>query len=108
MDRNELLRTGDKLFHQYTCNTCHSLEGKEIYGPPLDGIYMKEVEVTRQGKKVRLVADRDYLRRAIADPEYEEVSGFESKAMPEVHISEKEVDLLVEYLILFKNEDPDP
>lgn len=97
--RNELLKTGDRLFHQNACITCHSLEGKEVYGPPLDGLYMKEVEVIRDGETIKLTADRSYLKRAIADPRFEEVRGYESKDMPEVHISEEEIDLLVEYLI---------
>ncbi|MGW8314830.1 MAG: c-type cytochrome [Bacteroidales bacterium] len=97
--RSELLRTGDRLFHQNACITCHSLKGKEVYGPPLNGLYMKEVEVVRQGQTIKLTADRSYLKRAIADPRFEEVKGYESKDMPEVHISEEEIDLLVEYLI---------
>lgn len=97
--RSELLRTGDRLFHQNACITCHSLKGKEVYGPPLDGLFMKEVEVVRQGETIKLTADRSYLKRAIAEPRFEEVKGYESKDMPEVHISEEEIDLLVEYLI---------
>lgn len=97
--RSEILRTGDRLFHQYACITCHALDGKEVYGPPLDGLYMKEVEVIRDGEAMTLIADRAYLKRAIADPRFEEVKGFESKDMPEVHISDKEIDLLVAYLI---------
>jgi mono/diheme cytochrome c family protein len=103
-DRKELLRTGDKLFHQYTCNTCHSLDGEEVYGPPLNGLYMKEVEVIREGKVIKRVADRSYLKKAISDPGFEEVKGYENKDMPEVHIPGKEVDLLVEYLIALDTE----
>lgn len=60
---------------------------------------MKEVQVIRDGETIKLTADRSYLKRAIADPRFEEVKGYESKDMPEVHISEEEIDLLVEYLI---------
>lgn len=98
-NRRELIRTGDRLFHQYACITCHALDGKEVYGPPLDGLYMKEVEVIRDGEIMTMIADRTYLKRAIAEPRFEEVKGYESKDMPEVHISEEEIDLLVDYLI---------
>jgi hypothetical protein len=64
---------------------------------------MKEVEVVRQGQTIKLTADRAYLRRAIADPRFEEVKGYESKDMPEVHISEEEIDLLVDYLIAIQD-----
>lgn len=99
-DRARLMKDGDRLFHQYACITCHSLDGKEVYGPALNNLYMKKVEVVRGGDTLTLVADRSYLRRAIADPRYEEVRGYESKDMPEVHISGEEIDLLVDYLIL--------
>ena len=102
-NRSELLRTGDRLFHQNACITCHSLDGKEVYGPPLDGLYMKEVEVIRNGETIKLTADRSYLKRAIADPRYEEVKGYESKDMPEVHISDEDIDLLVEYLMIISD-----
>jgi hypothetical protein len=46
------------------------------------------------------VADRDYIHRAISDPRFEEVKGYESKDMPEVLISEEEMKLLVDYLVL--------
>ena len=99
-DRTKLMKAGDRLFHQYACITCHALDGKEVYGPALNGLLMKEVEVVRQGDTLTLLADRSYLRRAIADPRFEEVRGYESKDMPEVHISGEEIDLLVDYLIL--------
>jgi cytochrome c oxidase subunit 2 len=100
-DKNhqEIMKTGAGLFSKYACATCHSLDGREVYGPPLNDLYMKEVEVIRQGQVMTLKANRDYLKRAISDPRYEEVYGYQSKDMPEVHISMEEVELLVDYLI---------
>ena len=63
---------------------------------------MQEVEVIREGKGLTLVADRDYLQRAIEDPRFEEVKGFENKDMPEVLISKQEIKLLVDFLVLKK------
>jgi mono/diheme cytochrome c family protein len=101
----EILRNGARLYTRYICNTCHSLEGEEIYGPPLDRLYLSKVEVIRNGKQVTVTADRAYLKKAILDPRFEEVAGYQSKEMPEVHISEKEVELLVEYLVLMGQTD---
>jgi mono/diheme cytochrome c family protein len=99
MSDEEILKSGDRLYSRYICNTCHSLEGEEIYGPPLNGLYMSRVEVIRNGETITVTADRAYLKKAILDPQFEEVAGYESKDMPDVHITEKEVDLLVEYLV---------
>jgi mono/diheme cytochrome c family protein len=105
MTEEEILKSGAAAFSRFICNTCHSLEGEEIYGPPLNGLYMKKVEVIRDGKVITVTANRDYLKKAILDPRSEEVAGYQSKDMPEVHISEKEADLLVEYLVLMGKND---
>jgi cytochrome c oxidase subunit 2 len=99
-NRDKVLTEGAALYHKYACITCHSLEGEVIYGPPLNGLYMQKVEVIREGEILTLVADRDYIHRAISDPRFEEVKGYESKDMPEVLISEEEMKLLVDYLVL--------
>ena len=67
--------SGEYLYAKYTCIACHSLKGQSMYGPPLNTIYMKNVEVVRDGKNRNLVADREYLERAIKDPDFERVKG---------------------------------
>jgi hypothetical protein len=99
MSEEDIIQTGARLFSRYICNTCHSLEGEEIYGPPLNGLYMNQVKVIRDGDTVTVTADRAYLKKAILDPRFEEVAGYQSKDMPDVYISETEVNLLVEYLV---------
>jgi cytochrome c2 len=90
---------GPDLFSKYACFTCHSLEGGVMYGPPLNGIFMKEVNVIRQGREITVVADRDYLTKAITDPEYEKVAEFKDKTMPKPVIPEDDVETLIDYLI---------
>lgn len=92
-------RDGATLFAYYICNSCHSLDGREMYGPTLKEIYNKELEVTQQGQAKTIIADRKYLIRAITDPDYEKVKGFENMTMPVPDISKKDVDILVDYLI---------
>ena len=93
------LKKGEELFAKYGCFVCHSLEGKVIYGPPLNGLYMKSVKVMRNGKEIDLVADRDYLIKAITDPRYEKVYDYRNKEMPISAFPEKDAEVLVEYLI---------
>ena len=95
------------MFLKYGCTVCHSLEGKDIYGPPLNDIFMKEIKVIRKGQEQTVIADRDYIKKAIADPGYEKVKEYNNKDMPRTYFSEKEVDILVDYLIAFSQKGED-
>lgn len=90
---------GPDLFSKYGCFACHSLDGSVMYGPPLNDLYMKEVSVLRQGKEKTVVADREYLIKAITDPDYEKVSEYQRKIMPKPVIPEHDVEVLIDYLI---------
>lgn len=72
---------GKILLDQYGCLGCHSLDGSESVGPTLQKIAGRVTKVERNGENVELQADRNYLRRAILDPESEIVQGF-SPIMP--------------------------
>jgi mono/diheme cytochrome c family protein len=96
---------GSDLFARYGCFTCHSLDGSVMYGPPLNELYMKKVTVVRQGKELTIVADRDYLFKAITDPDYEKVSGYDRRIMPEPVIPEDDLETLIDYLIGLGEED---
>lgn len=98
-NQNKDLLTGPELFNKYVCFTCHSLDGSEMYGPSLQGIYNKEVTVTREGKEIQVVIDRKYLKRSILDPEFEKVKDFQSRTMPQPEISKEEVNILIDYII---------
>lgn len=89
---------GSDLFNRYGCIACHSLNGSVMYGPPLNGLFMKEVTVVRQGQEETIVADREYFTRAITDPDYEKVLEYKSKVMPKPDIPEDDVESLIDYL----------
>jgi cytochrome c2 len=98
---------GPDLFSKYACFTCHSLEGKVMYGPPLNGLFMTEVSVVRQGEMKTVIADRDYLTRSITDPDYEKVTEYQSKVMPKPEIPGDDVETLIDYLIEQGEKDTD-
>ncbi len=97
---DELMQQGGSLFQKYGCAVCHSLNGEIIYGPPLNDFYLKKIKVVRNGKEVNIVADRDYLKKAITEPRFEKVSGYSNKEMPLAYFSEDEAEILVDYIIL--------
>jgi cytochrome c oxidase subunit 2 len=100
LDNDKIMKDGPILFAKYGCAICHSLDGKIIYGPSLNNIYMKEIKVIRNGKELTVIADREYLKRAITDPRAEKVLDYQNKEMPVPSFSKEEADILVEYLIL--------
>jgi len=96
---SDILKKGSDLFSKYGCNICHTFDGSVIYGPPLNEIYMTEITVIRQGEEQTIVADREYLKRAVVDPRFEKVLEYQNKEMPVTFISDEEADILVDYII---------
>ena len=95
----DILKKGSDLFLKYGCNICHSFDGSDLYGPPLNKIYMTEIKVIRKGEEKTIVADREYLKRAVVDPRFEKVLEYQNKEMPKTFISDKEANILVDYII---------
>jgi cytochrome c oxidase subunit 2 len=95
----EILQKGSELYLKYGCAVCHSTDGKEIYGPPLNGLFMKQVRVIRQGQEFTVTADREYLKKAIVDPRFEKVLDYQNKEMPLTQFSDEEAEMLVDYII---------
>jgi cytochrome c oxidase subunit 2 len=90
---------GEELFSNYRCFACHSLEGRVMYGPSLNGLYGKEISVIRQGEEITVLVDREYFTRAIEDPDYEKVLEYRNRIMTKPDISDEEIDSIVDYLV---------
>lgn len=102
LESEKIMKEGSIIFSKYGCTICHSLEGKKMYGPSLNNIYMKEIKITRRGKELTVIVDREYLKRAITDPRVEKVLDYQNKDMPVPSFSKEEAEILLEYLILLK------
>ena len=77
--RPELVKLGEKTARRKGCASCHSLDGKIKPGPTWKGLY-GSTRVLTNGKE--MVANEEYLRRAIFDPRAEVVKGFPRSLMP--------------------------
>ncbi|MGH9154534.1 MAG: c-type cytochrome, partial [Acidimicrobiales bacterium] len=90
---------GRRLVEQRGCLRCHSSDGKSGVGPTWKGLSGSGVKLT-DGRTVK--ADRDYLIRAIAEPDADTVSGFPPEVMagaiPGRPLSEAEIADIVGYL----------
>ena len=65
--------SGEELYRQYACASCHSLDGSEGTGPSFKGLAGSTVTL-KGGKTVK--ATPEYLERAIVDPDAEVVEGY--------------------------------
>ncbi len=87
--------TGQKLFEQYRCNSCHR-PGENSRGPALENLFAHGVQLA-SGQVV--VADEDYIRESILDPRAKVVQGYQP-IMPtyQGQISEEGIYQIIAYI----------
>ena len=96
--------TGQKLFTQLGCVTCHRGGGEASRGPPLENLYRSKV-VLQNSETV--VADEDYLRESILRPTAKVVAGYQP-IMPsfEGQIGEEGILHLLAYIKSLSTQTP--
>jgi mono/diheme cytochrome c family protein len=70
--------SGEELYREYACASCHSLDGTEGTGPTFKGLAGSTVTLDG-GEQVR--ADAEYLERAIVEPEAQVREGYNAGLM---------------------------
>jgi mono/diheme cytochrome c family protein len=88
---------GELLFKDKICNTCHSLDGSPLVGPPLNGILGSEIKLDT-GESI--VVDEAYIIESIKDPAAKTREGALKGAMPPLGagITDEEIQDLLEFL----------
>lgn len=87
--------TGEQLFKQFGCQTCHK-QDDETRGPSLYGLFGKVVKL-QTGE--RLIADQEYIRESILDPTAKITAGFKPTMPTFKHqITPEQVSQLIEYI----------
>ncbi|MCX7619285.1 MAG: cytochrome c [Acidimicrobiales bacterium] len=85
---------GQRVAESKGCLSCHSVDGSRRAGPTWQGLFGAEVKLT-DGTTV--VADDDYLARAISSPGTEIVAGYPN-AMPTVSLTDQERQEVIDYI----------
>ena len=70
--------TGEELYREYSCSSCHSLDGGGGTGPSFKGIAGTDVKLEDGATVPR---DRAYLERAIVEPDAQIVEGYNGGLM---------------------------
>ncbi len=79
---------GKKLFFERGCAACHSFDGTPKQGPTLMGLVGKTRAVMTAEKPREIVADEEYIRRSILEPNYDILQGYVPGAMPGLPIAQ--------------------
>jgi cytochrome c oxidase subunit 2 len=92
-----LAQSGEKLFQQFGCATCHKPDGTGR-GPALEGVFGKSVLL---GDGASVTADEAYVRESILNSQAKIVAGFQRPSiMPtfQGQLSEEQLLQLIEYV----------
>jgi cytochrome c oxidase subunit 2 len=91
------IASGERLFHDLECDSCHVDDGfGRRRGPALGGLFGSRVTLA-SGREV--LVDEDYLRESILEPAAATVAGYESNMPPYAgRLSEIELTRLVLYI----------
>ncbi len=89
---------GLQLLQQYGCIGCHSLDGSPGAGPTFQGLFGREVTNIREGRQVTVIADEEYIRRSIRQPQLEVTVGFPPIMPAFPQITDEEMEEIIDYL----------
>lgn len=93
------------IMRNNACLSCHSLDGSKLIGPSFKGLYNSPKRIIVDGKENQVVANDEYIIRAIYDPDVELVKGYKSGLMRSYKdvITQEEMEQILEY---FRNHAP--
>ena len=94
LDLTDAGRAGQDVAKDAGCAACHGGTGNGGVGPAWAGLYGADVELA-DGRVV--VADDEYLRRSIRDPQADIVAGY-TLQMPENNLSDAQIDAVLTYI----------
>ncbi len=90
------VQVGERLYRVRGCAQCHTVDGKASVGPTFQGVFGHE-QALKSGDRV--MADENYVRESILEPQAKIVAGFEP-VMPTFKgkLSDREISAVIEYL----------
>jgi cytochrome c oxidase subunit 2 len=83
---------------RYGCVACHTIDGTSVVGPTWQGLFGHEVTL-EDGTTV--VANADYLRDSILNPNDQIVEGFQPNLMPPIYaeqLTDEQIEDLIAYI----------
>ncbi len=102
----EKMMPGEILMKKQACIACHSTDGSRLVGPSFKGLYGSKITVLVNGEKKDIIADDEYIKNSILDPNSQIVDGFPKGIMTNYsgQISEEEIKQFIEYIKTLKDD----
>jgi cytochrome c oxidase subunit 2 len=100
-EETQLIERGQQLASSIGCMACHSTDGTTIVGPTWKGLFGHEVEVVLpDGTETKVLADEEYLRESILNPNAKITKGFQANLMPiyEGQLNEEQIQAIIAYI----------
>ncbi len=94
-DDDVSVERGERLYIQYACQACHSLDGRSLVGPTFADLYGSERNFT---DGTSAIADEEYLIESIVEPAAKIVEGYDNVMVAYDFLSEAELQSLVEFI----------
>ena len=91
---------GLQILRRNACIGCHSLDGSQVLGPSFKGYWGSErTVITRQGE-MTVIADEEYTRTQIYQPNLMQLKGFPAGLMQSYEgiVSEEELQQIIDFL----------
>lgn len=88
---------GFSVLKTHGCITCHSIDGSGSRAPTLKGLYGKKRIIQGDENDVEVIADDDYIRKAINDARSEIVKGY-PPIMRSFKLTDREMTEILDYL----------
>lgn len=87
---------GKRLYQQWGCNACHSLDGTKLVGPTFKGIFGRDEEFTDNS---HLKVDENYIRESILNPTAKVVKGY-APVMPvfQGQLKDPQIEAIIAFL----------
>ena len=88
-----------KILGNHGCLGCHSTDGTPIVGPSFKGMFGHTVKVSENGTLKEVLADENYIKQSIFDPNSQVVEGFNPGMMAPYKgiLNDDDVNTLIEY-----------
>jgi cytochrome c oxidase subunit 2 len=98
-DEAEKEMNGMGLLQAKGCKGCHALDGSRLVGPSFKGLFGQKHLVVTEGKEREIVADEDYLRRSMLEPNADVVKDYPA-IMPSQQgkLTSEEIEKIIEAL----------
>lgn len=91
---------GYLLIRNNGCIACHSIDGTKLVGPTFLNLYGKERTVTEDKIQKTIIADDEYIKRSVFEPNTDIVSGYNKGLMQSYKnvIKESDIPVIIDYL----------